>query len=118
MNKPCLYLVAALAALTATARSAQTYPAKPVTIIVPFAAGGATDTLTRFLGEKIRERLNQPIIIENVLAPPARSALGRAAHTTADGYTLERWHLDHAHAHRRLVCAAVRPHQQISIRSC
>ena len=67
MRKFCVSLAAALIALAfAAGASAQTYPARPVTVIVPFSAGGATDTLARFLGEKLRERLNQPIIIENV----------------------------------------------------
>jgi tripartite-type tricarboxylate transporter receptor subunit TctC len=48
------------------AASAQTYPSKPITVIVPFAAGGATDVLARFLGERLRAILGQPIIIENV----------------------------------------------------
>ena len=89
MRKLCLTLAAALAALMAIATaSAQTYPAKPVNIIVPFAAGGATDTLTRFLGEKMRERLNQPVIIENVAGAAGTIGVGRAARAPADGYTL------------------------------
>ena len=62
---------------------------KPVTVIVPFAAGGATDTLARFLGEKMRERLNQPIIIENVTGAAGSIGVGRAVRAAADGYTLE-----------------------------
>ena len=58
-------------------------------MIVPFAAGGATDTLARFLGEKMRERLNQPIIIENVTGAGGSIGVGRAVRATADGYTLQ-----------------------------
>jgi tripartite-type tricarboxylate transporter receptor subunit TctC len=53
---------------------AQNYPSRPVTIIVPFAAGGATDVLTRFLAERMRAALGQTIVIENVTVPAAPSA--------------------------------------------
>jgi tripartite-type tricarboxylate transporter receptor subunit TctC len=69
--------------------SAQSYPSKPVNLIVPFAAGGATDTLARFLGEKVRERLGQPLIIENVTGAGGSIGLGRAVRANADGYTLQ-----------------------------
>jgi tripartite-type tricarboxylate transporter receptor subunit TctC len=67
---------------------AQPYPARPITIIVPFAAGGATDTLTRFLAEQIRPALGQPIVIENVAGAAGTIGVGRAVRSAADGYTL------------------------------
>src|SRR5262245_35211859 len=67
---------------------AQSYPARPVTIIVPFAAGGATDTLTRFLAEQMRPILGQPIVIENVAGAAGTIGVGRAVRSPADGYTL------------------------------
>src|SRR3954465_2146384 len=69
--------------------SAQTYPSKPISVIVPFAAGGATDVLARFLGERLRAILGQPIIIENV--PGAGGSIGvtRLVRAPADGYTIE-----------------------------
>jgi tripartite-type tricarboxylate transporter receptor subunit TctC len=80
----------ALGAVTLAAPlQAQTYPSKPVSMIVPFAAGGATDTLARFLGEKMREKLGQPIIIENVAGAGGSIALNRASRAPADGYTLQ-----------------------------
>jgi tripartite-type tricarboxylate transporter receptor subunit TctC len=80
----------ALGAVTLAApMQAQTYPSKPVSMIVPFAAGGATDTLARFLGEKMREKLGQPIIIENVAGAGGSIALNRASRAPADGYTLQ-----------------------------
>ena len=83
-------LAAAFIALAAAANaSAQSYPSKPINLIVPFAAGGATDTLARFLGEKVRERLGQPLIIENVTGAGGSIGLGRAVRATADGYTLQ-----------------------------
>ena len=90
MRKFELVVTAALAAFAfASPAPAQTYPSKPVNMIVPFAAGGATDTLARFLGEKMRERLNQPIIIENVTGAGGSIGVGRAVRANADGYTLQ-----------------------------
>ena len=68
--------------------AAETYPARPITMIVPFPAGGATDTLARFLAENMRERLGQPIIIENVGGAAGTIGVGRAVRAPADGYTL------------------------------
>jgi tripartite-type tricarboxylate transporter receptor subunit TctC len=68
--------------------TAQNYPAHPITMIVPFPAGGATDTLARFLGEKMRGALGQPIIIENIAGAAGTIGVGRAVRSSADGYTL------------------------------
>ena len=68
--------------------AAQPYPARPITMIVPFPAGGATDTLARFLAEKMRDTLGQPIIIENVAGAAGTIGVGRAVRSPADGYTL------------------------------
>src|SRR6185369_227256 len=67
---------------------AQPYPARPITVIVPFAAGGATDTLTRFLAEQIRPVLGQPVVIENVAGAAGTIGVTRAVRSPADGYTL------------------------------
>jgi tripartite-type tricarboxylate transporter receptor subunit TctC len=69
--------------------SAQTYPSKPITMIVPFAAGGATDVLARFLGERMRAILGQPIIVENVTGAGGSIGVTRLVRAPADGYTLE-----------------------------
>jgi hypothetical protein len=68
--------------------AAQPYPVRPITMIVPFPAGGATDTLARYLAEKMREILGQPIIIENVGGAAGSIGVGRAVRAPADGYTL------------------------------
>jgi tripartite-type tricarboxylate transporter receptor subunit TctC len=66
----------------------QSWPARPVTVIVPFAAGGATDSLTRFLAEQIRPILGQPLVIENIAGAAGTIGVGRAVRSPADGYTL------------------------------
>src|SRR5436305_344462 len=82
-------LLAALGLLAAAASaSAQSYPTRPITMIVPFPAGGATDTLGRLLGERMRAALGQPIVIENVAGAAGSIGVGRAARSAADGYTL------------------------------
>ena len=68
--------------------AAQEYPTRPITMIVPFPAGGATDTLARFLGERMRGILGQPVIIENIGGAAGSIGVGRAVRAPADGYTL------------------------------
>ncbi len=68
--------------------SAQPYPTRPITMIVPFPAGGATDTLARILAEPMRAVLGQPVVIENVAGAAGSIGVGRAARAPADGYTL------------------------------
>src|SRR3984893_3236251 len=68
--------------------AAQNYPTRPITMIVPFSAGGATDRLERFLGGKMRGILGQPVIIENIAGAAGTIGVGRAVRSAADGYTL------------------------------
>src|ERR1700688_862524 len=68
--------------------AAQGYPTRAMTMIVPFPAGGATDTLARFLAEKMRGILGQPVIIENIAGAAGSIGVGRAVRSSADGYTL------------------------------
>jgi tripartite-type tricarboxylate transporter receptor subunit TctC len=67
---------------------AEDYPTRPITMIVPFPAGGATDTVARFLAEKMRMVLGQPIVIENVGGAAGSIGVTRAVRAAADGYTL------------------------------
>jgi tripartite-type tricarboxylate transporter receptor subunit TctC len=67
---------------------AQTYPSRPVTMIVPFPAGGPTDTLARILSERMKGALGQPVIVENVTGAGASIGVARAAQAAPDGYTL------------------------------
>jgi len=67
---------------------AQDYPTRPISMIVPFPAGGATDTVARFLGEKMRAILGQPVVIENVGGAAGSLGVARAVRAAGDGYTL------------------------------
>jgi len=80
-------LLATLAAVSTAA--AQSYPSRPVTLLVPFPAGGATDVLARFLAERMRLSLGQPIVIENVAGAAGTIGVGRAVRAPADGYTMQ-----------------------------
>jgi tripartite-type tricarboxylate transporter receptor subunit TctC len=70
------------------AAQAQPYPSRPITMVVPFAAGGPTDTLARIVGERMRQALGQTIIIENTTGAAGSIAVGRVARSAPDGYTL------------------------------
>ena len=80
-------LLAALVLVSSTA-FAQPYPAKPVTIIVPYPAGGPTDTLARQVAQRFTEKLGQPFVVENVTGGNTLIATGRVAKAAGDGYTL------------------------------
>jgi len=73
--------------LTAIAQ-AQSYPSRPITIVVPFAAGGPTDTLARILGERMRQSLGQTIVIENTTGAAGSIGVGRVVRSAPDGYTV------------------------------
>jgi len=74
--------------LAASASTAQGYPAKPVTLVVPFAAGGPTDTLARIMSEPMRQALGQIVIVDNTTGAGGTIATGRVARAAPDGYTL------------------------------
>ena len=63
------------------------YPSRPITMVVPFAAGGPTDTVARILAERMRASLGQPVMIENVAGAAGSIGVGRAARAAPDGYT-------------------------------
>src|SRR5262245_19829769 len=77
----------ALPALSRLAR-AQAYPARPVTMIVPFAAGGPNDGIARIMAERMRVSLGQPVTIENIDGAAGSIGTGRAARAAPDGYTI------------------------------
>jgi tripartite-type tricarboxylate transporter receptor subunit TctC len=85
-----LHLAAGTAALPAVSRIAwgQAYPTRPITIVVPFAAGGGLDVIGRILAARMRASLGQPVIIENVSGANGSIGVGRVARAASDGYTL------------------------------
>ena len=88
MTKLILGIAGAMLALIASA-TAQTFPSRQITLIVPFPPGGSTDTAARILAEKMRSILGQPVIIENVGGAGGSIAVGRLARAPADGYTID-----------------------------
>ena len=84
-------LLGAFAALTLVVAGpsfGQAYPAKPITFIVPFAAGSATDQLARALGQSITEQTKQAVVVDNKAGASGMMAAQQAARATADGYTV------------------------------
>ena len=85
--------VAAALVLAAQAANAQTYPDRTITVIVPFAAGGPTDTVSRLVAESMSKDLGQQVIVENVGGAGGTLGAGRVANAEADGYTLLLHHI-------------------------
>jgi tripartite-type tricarboxylate transporter receptor subunit TctC len=85
-----LQLAAGVAGATTVPRgaSAQAYPSRPITIIVPFPAGGPLDTVARLLSERMRAALGQAIVVENVAGANGTLGVARAVRAAGDGYTL------------------------------
>jgi tripartite-type tricarboxylate transporter receptor subunit TctC len=86
-------LVALLSFAGAQTASAQAYPTKPITIVVPFAAGGPSDAMARILGDRMKATLGQSFVIENVTGAGGSIGVGRALRAPADGYTISFGHL-------------------------
>jgi tripartite-type tricarboxylate transporter receptor subunit TctC len=91
--KRFLAAVTAALALTTLPASAQTYPARPVTIIVPFAAGGPTDIIARIVGEYFSKTLGQQFIVENLAGAGGTTGITRASQAKPDGYTIAMGHM-------------------------
>lgn len=87
-----LLLFAALLGLSAGAAHAA-YPERPITLIVPFAAGGPTDVVARIVGDHMSRTLGQQIVVENVTGAGGTTGTTRAAQATPDGYTIMMGHM-------------------------
>ena len=84
-----LFVVSALTALFSVVGYAQTYPSKPISLVVPFVAGGPTDRVARDLAEAMRKPLGDAtIIIENVLGAGSSIGANKVAKASPDGYTI------------------------------
>src|SRR5258708_19073994 len=85
-----LELTAGAAALSAASRVAwsQSFPRRPVTIVVPFAAGGPADAIARIMGDRMRVALGQQVVIENVAGAGGSVGVGRVVRAAPDGYTV------------------------------
>src|SRR3984893_4963686 len=83
-------LIAAIATAGCIAgATAQTYPTRPITMIVPFPPGGSTDVTGRILAERMRASLGEPVIIENGGAAQGSVGAGRVPRAAPDGYTID-----------------------------
>ena len=85
-----LSLAAGAAALPAVSRMtwAQSYPSRPITIVVPVSPGGSIDVIARNLAERMRVILGQPVIVENVAGAGGAIGVGRVVRARPDGYTI------------------------------
>lgn len=99
-------LFAALAAWTAAPAAAQDYPSKPITLIVPYPPGGATDAISRIIQEAMSISLGQQIVIENVGGAGGMIAAAKAARSAPDGYTI--------HIHQVAMAAGMTMYKNLS----
>jgi tripartite-type tricarboxylate transporter receptor subunit TctC len=88
MRRLWFTLALAVLALDAGSAAAQTYPSRPIRIVVPFVAGGAVDALARMMGAKLSETLGQPVIVENRPGAAGNVAADAVAKSPPDGYTI------------------------------
>ncbi len=89
---PGAFVALAMLAASAPGALAQDFPTRPVTVVVPFSAGGPTDALIRTLGERMHQSLGQPVLVENVTGAAGTIGVGRVAKAPGDGYTLSFGH--------------------------
>jgi tripartite-type tricarboxylate transporter receptor subunit TctC len=92
MHRIVLAALIAMLAFGGVAR-AENYPSRPITVIVPFAAGGPSDAMMRILGERMKTTLGEAILVENVTGAGGSLGVGRAVRSPPDGYTLSFGHL-------------------------
>ncbi len=104
MRKLALAFALAMTAAFARGAAAETYPSRPITMIVPFAAGGPTDVIARILAERMGESLGQAVVVENIAGAAGTIAVGKAVHAAPDGYTLSIGHYG-THAVNSLIYA-------------
>jgi len=86
-------LLIAILALAAGSAAAQGFPNRPVTVVVPFSAGGPTDTIARLLGERMGRSLGQTVLVENTAGAAGSIAMARVARAAPDGYLIGIGHI-------------------------
>src|SRR5262249_50440655 len=69
------------------------FPPRPITVLVPFAAGGPTDVITRIVGDNMSRTLGQQLVVENVVGAGGTTGITRASQAAADGYTIMMGHM-------------------------
>jgi tripartite-type tricarboxylate transporter receptor subunit TctC len=93
MLKSFLSACALLLTFTVTAPAADKFPTRPITIVVPFSAGGPSDAMMRILGERMKIALGEAVLIENTTGAGGSIGVGRVVHSAPDGYTIGFGHL-------------------------
>jgi len=88
MTRPCRLIFALLVLLVAASAAAQSYPDKPIKMIIGFPPGGAPDVVARLLGQKLSEALGQPIVMDHATGAAGNIAMEKLAKAPPDGYTL------------------------------
>ncbi|MFH1341139.1 MAG: tripartite tricarboxylate transporter substrate-binding protein [Pseudomonadota bacterium] len=90
--------IAAISTFAAHASAQTAFPTKPITLIVPAASGGPTDTVARLIAESMGRTLGQTVVVENLGGAGGTLGMARVSKSAADGYTVAVWHIAHATA--------------------
>src|ERR671917_2764193 len=93
MKKSVLFTAAAMALAAVGAHAQSNYPHRPITLVVPFAAGGPTDVIARIVGDHMSRTLGQQIVVENVAGAGGTTGMTRVSTATPDGYTIGMGHM-------------------------
>ena len=112
IGKRALMGLAAAAMLSAPALAQAPYPTRPITMIIPFAAGGPTDTVGRLIAQTMGNELGQPVVVENVGGAGGTIGAQRVAQARPDGYTILLHHIGMATIptlYRRVAYDPIRP---------
>ena len=93
MKKTVLLMAAALGLVASGAQAQGNYPQRPITLVVPFAAGGPTDVIARIVTDHMSRTLGQQIVVENVAGAGGTTGMTRVSSATPDGYTIGMGHM-------------------------